>query len=268
MSDWLNKIVGEKTKLIASLRAQSLPAPIQRTERINPQTLKRRSDGSIHLWTEIKLRSPSAGPLSRSLTVAQRAETYERCGASVISVLTDEPFFDGHFDHLAEVSKTVGIPTLCKDFILDELQLVLAANARASLALLIVRLLPIYRLEALVLFARSVGIEPVVEVVTHAELDFALQAGATIIGVNARDLDTLTMNAARARDVLAAIPVDRVAVYLSGVQSADDVAALRSLDRVDGVLTGEALMRQDDPSALLTEFARAATTQPRSRHGS
>jgi indole-3-glycerol phosphate synthase len=216
----------------------------------------------LRLIAEIKRRSPSAGPLSTTLSVPDRALAYARAGASMISVLCDERFFDGGFRHVVSAREALdgtglSVPILAKEFILDERQLEEAAACGADAALLIVRIVSHDRLAQLVTHARSLGLEPLVEVVTNEELSAALDADAKVIGVNARDLDTLVMDAARAARVLAAIPDDRIAVHLSGLKGAGDVGAVAKTD-ADAALIGEALMRQDDPTALLETFVAAA----------
>jgi indole-3-glycerol phosphate synthase len=134
----------------------------------------------------------------------------------------------------------------------------LAARAHgADSVLLIARIVPAAALRRLVRATRNVGIEPLVEVVTEEELTAALDADAHVIGVNARDLDTLVLDAARAARVLAAVPKRCVAVHLSGLKGPSDVAAMADTG-IDGALIGEALMRRDDPSELLCAMARAA----------
>ncbi|MBX3203255.1 MAG: indole-3-glycerol-phosphate synthase, partial [Labilithrix sp.] len=218
--------------------------------------------GALRLVTEIKRRSPSAGPLSTALSVAERALSYARGGAAMISVLCDARFFDGGFAHLAEAREALdeaglAVPLLAKEFVLHERQLVEAAASGADAALLIARIVDRARLASLVAHARELGLEPLVEVVTEDELAAALAAGATVIGVNARDLDTLVMDAARAARVLAAVPEDRIAVHLSGLKGPDDVTAVAKTD-VDAALMGEALMREDDPARLLEAMRAAA----------
>jgi indole-3-glycerol phosphate synthase len=178
----------------------------------------------------------------------------------MISVLTDRKWFDGSFDDLSAARDAVSVPVMCKDFVIDLSQIDRAWSAGADAVLLIVRclrqggLLP-----RLVDGARSRGMEPFVEVVDEHELDVAIAAGARVIGVNARDLDTLQMDAERAKRVLALIPKGTVAVRLSGLKSESDAAAIAT-SRADAALIGEALMRRDDPAPLLAELVRGAAT--------
>lgn len=221
-----------------------------------------RRDGPMHLIAEVKLRSPSAGPLSRALSPHARALAYASAGASMVSVLCDGPFFDGSFGHLAACRRALDaaglrVPLLAKDYVLDERQVQEASDRGADAVLLIARIVDAPTLRRLATAARDEGIEPFVEVSDEAELDAALAAAARIIGVNARDLDTLAMDLERAARVLARIPPSTVAVHLSGLKSAADVARVAAT-RADAALVGEALMRQDDPAPLLAQLVAAA----------
>jgi indole-3-glycerol phosphate synthase len=262
----LQEILAQKAdevrKLAAARSARPQVASDPRGPLSSPRdvinALRRTADAPLRLIAEIKFRSPSAGTLSRALDASARARVYERGGMAMISVLTDARWFDGSFEHLAQARAAVTVPVLCKDFIIDPLQIAHAKLSGADAVLLIVRCLPeAGHLEQLVASARTHDIEPFVEIVDEAELDRALRVEAQVIGVNARDLDTLQMDAARAERVLARIPADRVAVHLSGLKTAADAMVI-ARSRADAALLGEALMRQDDPSALLGELGRGA----------
>ena len=180
----------------------------------------------------------------------------------MVSVLCDGPYFDGSFAHVAAARMalrhaTTNAPILAKEFVLDARQIAEARDRGADAVLLIARLGDERALSRLVLSARSEGIEPLVEVVDERELEWALAAEADIVGVNARDLDTLAMDPARAARVLAAIPSDVIAVHMSGVRDPDGVRAVAS-GRADAALVGEALMREDDPRSMLRALVAAA----------
>lgn len=216
----------------------------------------------LRLVAEIKRRSPSAGPLSTALSVADRAIAYGRGGATMISVLCDARYFDGGFEHVIEARRALDgvgldVPILAKEFVLDARQLEEAAACGADAVLLIARIVDGARLGQLVARARALGLEPLVEVMTEEELARALDADAAIIGVNARDLDTLAMSSDRAARVLATIPGDRIAIHLSGLKRPEDVDAVKATD-ADAALVGEALMREDDPAPLLQAMLTAA----------
>jgi indole-3-glycerol phosphate synthase len=258
----LDDIVRQKSKEVVDLSA--LPPPV-RPQGLAPRdvaaALGRARGGPLKLIAEIKFRSPSAGPLSRALSADDRAAAYEAGGASMVSVLTDARWFEGSFADLRAARAKVRVPVLCKDFVIHPVQIDHAWAAGADAVLVIVRCLAVTKgpdpLRSLVEAANAKGIEPFVEVVDEHELERALAAGARVIGVNTRDLDTLEMDPARAARVLASIPPDKVAVHLSGLKSRADAAAIAA-SRADAALIGEALMRQDDPGPLLSELVLGA----------
>jgi indole-3-glycerol phosphate synthase len=250
----LADILAQKHSELPALRARRLPAPPAR----RAVALARHENADrLSLITEIKRRSPSAGQLSTALSVAQRAAAYERAGASMLSVLCDARFFDGAFEHLSEARSSCELPLLCKEFVIDEVQLDAARAYGADAVLLIVRCLTPARTVELVRAARERELLPLVEVASEDELSVALEAGATLIGVNARDLDTLVMDAARAARIVAGIPQHVVRVHFSGLAKPEDVVRIRQ-SSADAALVGEALMRADDPEPLLRSLAAAA----------
>jgi indole-3-glycerol phosphate synthase len=253
----LDRILDVKRQELQTLRKTRLPAcpPARRS------SLARADDGApLALIAEIKRRSPSAGALSTRLSVAQRAAAYQRAGARMISVLCDSTFFDGGFEHLAQARAACDLPLLCKEFVIDEVQLDAARAWGADAVLLIARCVAPARLEQLLRHAEGAGLAPLVEVSCEAEAELALELGATLVGVNARDLDTLQMDLARAELVLGLLPSSVTAVHLSGVAHALQLHGIAE-SRADAVLVGEALMRQDDPEPLLRELVQAAATQ-------
>lgn len=254
----LDDIKAQKAREIAALRLLPAPArPAGLSVRSVEGALKRPKGAPLRLIAEVKFRSPSAGRLSRALGAGDRARAYEDSGASMVSVLTDSKWFDGSLDDLRAARTTITVPLLCKDFVLDPIQIDHAWSAGADAALIIVRCVQsgsgLGSLRHLVDHSMTRGVEPFVEVVDERELERALEAGARVIGVNARDLDTLEMNLERAARVLASIPVDRVAVHLSGVKSTTDAVAIAD-SRADAALIGTALMRLDDPRTLLGQL--------------
>ena len=219
----------------------------------------RRSPGELpRVIAEVKLRSPSAGVLRvRSTGEVERvARAYERGGAAVVSVLADGPGFGGSPLDVRRVAEAVSLPVLFKEFVLDPIQVELARACGASLVLLLVRVLPAGALGELVHAVREAGMEPVVEAADDSELDRAIESGAAVVGVNARDLRTFRVDPEAARSILARAPDDRVAVFMSGVH---DAAGLRRVaeGRADAALIGEALMRATDPAEKLREMLDA-----------
>lgn len=249
----LEQILISKRGELSELRKRRLPSPPP----LVPARLRRTAEDPLRLICEIKRRSPSAGELSRVLSVEARAISYEGAGAHMISVLCDGPFFGGSFEDLAEARRATQLPLLCKEFILDESQLDAARAYGGSAALLIVRCLSPEELTRLIRAAEERDLLPLVEITSVEEARVALDAGATHLGVNARDLDTLKMDLDRARLILEQLPLDIVACHFSGVKTPESVREL-ARSRVDAALVGEILMRQDDPSALLGSFVQTA----------
>ncbi len=257
-SGLLDRILSSKRAELAGLRGKTQPHP----QAARSVELRRTANGPLHLLAEIKRRSPSAGPLSSRLGIAERAKLYERAGAKLISVLTDGPFFGGSYEDLQEVRQASTLPVLCKDFIIDEIQLDAAKAWGADAALLIVRCLDVPDLARLIAAAYARELVPLVEIATSEEAQRALDAGAEVIGVNVRDLDTLVMSPERAAAVLAELPTRVSAIHLSGLSTPETVAAV-ARSRADGALVGEALMRQDDPEPLLRAMVAAARSPSR-----
>jgi indole-3-glycerol phosphate synthase len=265
----LSRILASKREEVRRLREATASGKYQETSKLPArcprgarEALARPRGTPLRLVCEVKLRSPSAGPLSHALSPAARALAYAAGGAAMVSVLCDAPFFDGSFSHLAEARSALddaglATPLLAKEFVLDEVQLDLARAHGADAVLLIARIVSTEELARLAEGARARGLEPLVEVVDEDEVARALAAGAQVIGVNARDLDTLSMDAARAARVLDRIPPHVVAVHLSGLKDATDVAAIAST-RAEAALVGEALMRADDPRPLLAAMLESA----------
>jgi indole-3-glycerol phosphate synthase len=257
----LDEIAAEKSREVAAF--EEAPSPVRPAPwktRDVVAALARPNGAPLRLIAEIKFRSPSAGPLSRELGPADRALAYERGGAAMVSVLTDSRWFDGSLEDLRAARESVAVPLLWKDFLLHPIQIDHAWAAGADAALLIVRCLRNPDdVDRLVRATLERGLEPFVEVVDERELELALVAGARVIGVNARDLDTLEMDARRAERVLARIPSDRVAVHLSGLKSRADAARIAG-SRADAALVGEALMRCANPGELLADLVLGAST--------
>lgn len=249
----LDRIVDQKRQDVAELRRVRLPAP----PALVPMRLARGQKDPMRLICEFKRRSPSAGELSAALTVEERARAYEECGATMMSVLCDSTFFGGGFEDLQRARGACSLPLLAKEFVIDELQLDAARAYGASAALLIVRCLSDARLRELIAACHERGLEPFVEVVSAEESERALAAGATLIGVNARDLDTLQMDGQKAQQLLEALPRSTTRAHFSGVKSPEMVREI-SRTGVDAALIGEALMRADDPRPLLLSFTREA----------
>ncbi|MBI1723515.1 MAG: indole-3-glycerol phosphate synthase TrpC [Gemmatimonadetes bacterium] len=204
----------------------------------------------VAVIAEVKRRSPSAGAIRAEADAVALSLTYAEAGAAAVSVLTEEAHFGGSLDDLSRVSAAIAVPTLRKDFIIDPLQVYEARAAGASAVLLIVRVLSAERLEELARLAREIGLATLVEVHEAAELEAAMAARPTAIGVNARDLDTLAIEPARVESLLALVPSDLAAVAESGLSSRADVERVAAFG-ADAVLVGSAVAGAPDPGAAL-----------------
>lgn len=253
----LDEILATKRKEAEALARERHRRPEGWEVRPALAALQRQPGEPLRLIAEIKHRSPSAGLLSRRLSPQERARAYQDAGARMVSVLTDARYFDGSFEHLIRVRQASSLPLLCKDFVISPSQVEKAWASGADAVLVIVRCLPGHALDLVVRAVFERGLEPFVEVTNEAELERALAAGARIVGVNARDLDTLAMDADRAARVVEKIPQDLVAVHLSGLKGPEGVAKVAA-SRADAALVGEALMRADDPAPLLRAMVERA----------
>jgi indole-3-glycerol phosphate synthase len=206
----------------------------------------------LSVIAEIKRRSPSRGPLAPDLDVVKTAQAYARGGAAAISCLTDQKFFGAQVDDFAQ-ARTALLPVLRKDFLIDEIQIDESARLGAAAVLLIVRILAPGRLGALLRHAESRGLEALVEVHDEAEVDRALEAGASMVGVNNRDLGTLLVDSGLALRLRPRIPAGVVCVAESGVKTRDDVRRVEAAG-FDAVLIGEALSTSPDPRVSLREL--------------
>lgn len=222
---------------------------------VSHEALFRRGDPLPRVIAEIKHRSPSAGVIRPRVAggVATLARGYQAGGAAAVSVLCDGPGFGGTPLDVRRATQVVSIPVLFKEFVLDEAQVELARVCGASMVLLLVRTLSVARLHALVDAVVAAGLAPVVEAADAQELAIALSTRARIVGVNARDLRTFSVDGRGASALVEQIPPDRIAVYMSGVRARADLHALAG-SRADAVLVGEGLMTARDPGAELARW--------------
>jgi indole-3-glycerol phosphate synthase len=205
---------------------------------------------------ECKRRSPSKGILREQYDPAEHARAYASAGAAAISVLTEPTFFDGHPDHLRAVRAVVDTPILRKDFIVSEYQLIEAAVLGADAALLIVGALTDAELVELLAAAERLGLASLVEVHDVDEMTRAVDAGARIIGVNSRNLRTLTVDPDVLHGLIQRLPDHITAVAESGIRTAADLSALTAAG-YDAFLVGERLITHPDPGAALRELRGA-----------
>jgi indole-3-glycerol phosphate synthase len=207
----------------------------------------------ISLIAEIKRSSPTLGPILENAEPVDLAGMYEQAGADAISVLTDARYFGGALSDLTSVHKSVQIPCLRKEFIIDEYQIHEARAAEADAILLIVRILSDQQLQDYLAVAKHLRMSVLVETHDEAEIERAIAAGAHIIGINNRDLATFTVDIETTLRLKRYVPGGHVLVSESGVSTREHVQRLEN-GGVDGVLVGEAIMRSNDIRAKIREL--------------
>jgi indole-3-glycerol phosphate synthase len=263
MSDVLARICADKRAHIAAAkRAEPLAALEARARAAEPPrgflaALERASASGYGLIAEIKKASPSRGLIRADFDPAALARAYESGGASCLSVLTDEPYFQGRNEHLAAARAAVRLPVLRKDFTLDPWQVVEARAIGADCILLIMAALEDTEARDLAAEAKGWGMDVLIEVHDRPELERALRLDARLVGVNNRNLKTLVIDLATTESLAAAVPKDRLLVSESGLYTPED------LDRMARVgarcfLVGESLMKQQDVAAATRALLRRA----------
>ena len=246
-------------------RAQDAPPPRDFASALGGVAGKsavRSPQSEIRLIAEVKKASPSKGLIQPDFDPVAIARAYEEAGASAISVLTDEKYFQGRLEYLREIHEAVNLPLLRKDFIIDPYQVYEARAALADAILLIVAAFPsggrgscrsAAELSGLMALAGELGMASLVEVHTAEELEVALEIEAEIIGTNNRDLRTFETRLETTLALAARVPADRILVSESGILTRADVERLMEVG-VDAILVGEALMRGPDPSAKVRQL--------------
>ena len=217
--------------------------------------------GSLALIAEVKKASPSAGVICKDFDPVRIAKEYEAAGASCLSVLTDEKFFQGSLDYLRQIREAVKLPLLRKDFIIDERQILEAIEWGADAILLIVAILSDTQLKHFHALATEAGLAALVEVHDEAELDHTLATGATLIGVNNRDLNNFKVDLATTErlsaKLRAAVGPDvlkvKILVAESGIHTRADVQRLARCG-AQAILVGESLMKHGDIPAKVREL--------------
>ncbi|MFJ7405124.1 MULTISPECIES: indole-3-glycerol phosphate synthase TrpC [unclassified Lysinibacillus] len=248
----LTKIIEQKKIEVADLRTQ--PDPLADFNEIKRNSLLAtlNTADTLQVIAEMKRASPSKGLIAQGADPVKQAKIYAEAGAAAISVLTDKAFFQGSFEDLAAVAKAVQTPLLCKDFMIDRVQIRFAKAAGASIILLIVAALDDTTLQELFSFATSLGLEVLVEVHDVEELERAVALGAKLIGVNNRDLRTFEVDLARTKEIAEAFPFgeQRVLISESGIWDNEDAKKVAAMG-ASAVLVGESLMRSGDAGSAL-----------------
>ncbi len=258
MAGVLDKIVAAtRVRVAASKRSADLRELERLAERHVPRGFRRalanRSLNGIAVIAELKKASPSKGLIRELFHPRELAQELAAAGASCLSVLTDEEFFQGSLENLRIASDVVSIPCLRKDFIIDEFQLLEARANSADAVLLIVAALEQHELVGLASAAKERGLDVLCEAHDAEEVQRALDAGCDLIGVNTRDLRTFQVSLRTAFDLAPNFPSGVVKVAESGIRSAEDVAHLRAAG-YDAFLVGESLMRAAFPGVALREL--------------
>ena len=252
----LDRIIAAKKEEVERSRRYTPMACIEQAARSAPGAWDFRSalaGRDCAIIAEVKRRSPSRGVLQEGVDPVQVAAVYEKNGAAAVSVLTDGPFFGGSIEDLRAVGRSVGIPVLRKDFIIDPFQIYEARAAGGDSLLLIAGILEGERLRDYLGISKSLGMTPLVEVHGREDLAKAIEAGAEIIGINNRDLRTFRTDKAKTLEVASLIPGDRIVVSESGIATRDDIRRLMDAG-VHVFLIGEALMAAPDAGEKLREL--------------
>jgi indole-3-glycerol phosphate synthase len=209
---------------------------------------------SVAVIAEVKRRSPSKGWINPELSAAEQAVAYEQGGAAAVSILTEPAHFGGSAEDLVAVRERVSIPVLKKDFHVDPIQLLEAKAIGASAALLIARALAPDALVGMLTAARELALEVIVEIRDDDELRRALDAGADIVGINNRNLETLVIDHNRSAELLRCIPPKVIGIAESGVSARADVERVAAVG-ADAVLVGSVLSAASDPVAAVRAIA-------------
>ncbi|MBI1249497.1 indole-3-glycerol phosphate synthase TrpC [bacterium] len=260
----LDKIVSKKREEIAAAKSRCPLAEIEARCKDAPAPrgflAALSAEGPVKLIAEVKKASPSKGLIRPDFHPVQIAKAYEAAGATCISCLTDESFFQGHLDYLIAIRSEVGLPILRKDFVLDPYQVIEARAAGADAVLLIAECLDDDALKSLHDQICELGMTPLVELYEEANVSRVLDIGAKLVGINNRDLRTFEVDLHHTIRLGKEIPDDRVLVGESGIFTHDDLLMLQEND-VDAVLVGESLMRQEDVQAAVRKLLGSSTTQ-------
>jgi indole-3-glycerol phosphate synthase len=258
----LDRIVDAKAARLGHARLQ-LPvdelmarcAQVARPAGIFARNLKRAD--SINIIAEIKQRSPSKGIIREDFDPLQIARSYEDAGAAAMSVLCEEDYFGGSLDHLRAIRAATETPLLRKDFLFDDYQIYEARAAGADAVLLIVAILDDRLLSRLLAKAVELNLDALVEVHTADEMRRAANAGATIIGVNNRDLTTFNVDLRTSLDLAPLAPAGAILVSESGIASGEGIRRLRDAG-YNAFLIGETFMRAANPGGALRQLIREA----------
>ena len=248
---FLETILAQKVQEVAEMPSEEA-GKVRKTYKLY-DFLRSHTD-QLQVIAECKKASPSLGDINTEVDLVAQAKSYEKAGAAMISVLTDPVFFKGDIEYLREISSSVSIPTLNKDFIIDKKQIDRAVNAGATVILLIVACFENddEKLRELYDYATSKGLEVLVETHNEPELDRAHALGAKIIGVNNRNLKTFEVSLQNSLDLVPYFKPENIYISESGIFGADEAELVA--DGFNGILVGTALMQSDNVLSALTEL--------------
>jgi indole-3-glycerol phosphate synthase len=268
----LDSIMAATRKRVARAKAEADLRQLERqaeehTPRGFGKQLQRAAGSGIAVIAELKKASPSRGTIRADFDAAELATELQIAGASALSVLTDEEFFQGSLENLRLASAHTSVPCLRKDFIVDEFQLVESRASRADAVLLIVAALDDSELRQLHEGACQIGLDVLCEVHDEGELDRAVAAGCGIIGVNSRNLRTFEVDLQTPLRLASRLPAGVLAVAESGIHSADEVKELRAAG-YQAFLVGESLMRAPCPGDALRELLARSNASEKQNLGS
>lgn len=262
--DILARIASDRRRRVAVLRENAPPhvlrARLPRTEpagRLERALRRGAPENPLRLLCEVKRASPSRGVLRADVDPVATARLYAAGGASAVSLVTEPDHFQGDLGWMDAVRPEVALPLLLKDFVVDPYQILDAAARGADAVLLLASLLSETEMQRFITEARLLGLDALVEVRDEAELARSVRAGATLVGINNRDLRTFAVDPGNAARLLPLVPPLVTAVAESGIATPEDLARLRDT-RCDAVLIGEAFMTSSDPAGTLARFTAAA----------
>jgi len=253
----LKEILAHKRSEVESLRKKGLPGgkgmgfcPVRDFKKAISRPDR------IGLIAEIKFASPSAGVIRERTDPCAIGRMYEDNGVSAISLLTDSRFFGGDLSDLPRLKEAVSVPLLRKDFILDEIQVRESFLYGADAILLIARILSKEELKELIAVSKALGLTPLTEIHDRDDLEKAVDGGAEVIGINNRDLDTFEVSLWTTFDLAPLIPKGCIKVSESGISGKEEIRLLRR-SNIQAALVGTSIMRSDDMTVRLREFADA-----------
>lgn len=253
MSNFLDKIIEQKKSEVSELKKDRYLFKGRKSQARGFIKSLKKTD-SLSIIAEVKKASPSKGVICNDFDPLRIASQYENGGASAVSVLTDEQFFQGCTNYLEIVRKNISLPVLRKDFIIDIIQVEQTASLDADAMLLIVAALDDHQLRDLYDATIGFGIDPLIEVHDREELERAMRLEPSLIGINNRNLQTFKTDISVTIDLLKILPSNITVISESGIENGTQARILKDAG-VSGLLVGESLMRSQDPVALIEELS-------------